>query len=106
MVDYHEQVDFDKTVWTVEDGVPRPCSLGDLCAEWAETVPTPEGVRPVIHARGRELWSWRDGQHPILVETFGSPAAARHAAMLAWLHDLDQRGPEYYWSRAESETDD
>lgn len=107
MIDYYENVDFDRTVYFVENGQVVDETLRDLVSEHAVETTTPQGIGKRFHVRDNELWDWGpQGNASRYIETFRSAEEAEHALLLCHRYDLlngDDK-PEYFETREEAET--
>lgn len=102
-MNFYEECDFERTVWTVGEAGPVPWRLGTLCLDHAEETTAPDGVGPVYHLRGTALMAWnRDGSKRF-VHRFETHAEAEHALLLTFKFDLDSHGPDYFESEAEAQ---
>lgn len=120
MVNYYEEMDFEKSVYYVDwnDEEVVETTLGELCTEFVDTTTTPLGVGPRYHARnkgehyheslnwgdedGWEVWTWGfGGNNPRKIESFDTQDEAVHALDMLAKHDLDNstETPTYYYDK-------
>ena len=59
MIDFHEEEDFSRTVFIInDDDEIEEMELGDLCQLYAEQTTTPKGVSPKGHLREMTRWQY------------------------------------------------
>ena len=111
MINYFEEEDFNRTVFTVEEGKVIEHKLADLCLEYAVTTTTPHGIARCFHTKGSELWAWSAINSarslPVLIQQFDSEAEAEHALLLSCRYDLfnRQQAPYIHDTREAAELD-
>jgi len=85
---YDKSLSLDQIVYLVSDGEIVSAPIRDLDGFIDETT-SPLGIRPRIHARGNELWTWGHcGNSPTCLVSFDSPDEAVTAEERCHAHDF------------------
>ena len=108
MMHYYEEMDFGKTVYTVDASASSidEHDLAALAREYAETTTTPMGVGTRMYTDGCDLRSWGPaGNNDTLVHEFENEEQADHALLLCHLYDLENYAdaPTVFYARTDAE---
>ena len=84
----------------------EPIQYGDLCREYAAEAPTPQGVEPIHHLRGTQLWTWgATGNDPRLLDDHDTQEEAEDALYKAWEAEMevDDAAADWYCDHADAD---
>lgn len=87
-MNFYDDEDFDRVVYTAEANGVVEWTFGELCREYARETETPYGIGPEYFVEGAELCRWKPENTYVTVKIFDTEEQAEHALYLTFKADM------------------